>query len=273
MKMENNNIKDIPEYDFLKGKLTQTKALKTLCKRIRHDGVVMTYYEMIESFPAALSVENQNICSTRAESGHVSKLCIGNHICYYKVEADYYNYLSNGGRKYSDYLAEVKQIEEHNEAIKTQEREDQQAKEILQYRQEHDENIRFALTTPLEEYIRKALGTAPEKLEEYRKERQTQFIKGEIKYIEEFIPHRTKIAQEAHIRTNMLYVLNGDAVEEKFKYNIGDKVILSQRDKEYKTVIEEKRENMYGYLKYKVKMVDGMVNAFCGYYELLPENK
>ena len=270
-KMENNNLKEIPEYDFLKGKLTQTKALKTLCKLIRYNGEVMAYYKMIESFPTGLPIEYQNIYSSRAESGNMSKLCIGDHICNYKVEANYYKYLCNGGGKYSDYLAEVKQIQDGNEAVNKQRRKDQQAKEIIQYRKEHDDNIRFALTTPLDKFIEYTLGTVPQELEKYQKQGQTKFIK-EIKYYESFISHRTKIAKEVHEITNRIYTLNGDTVEEKYNYDIGDSIILHQLGSDYHTVIEEKREGLYGYFTYKVRKVEGVVNTYCEYYYMLPEN-
>ncbi|WP_291599190.1 hypothetical protein [Bacteroides sp.] len=268
-----NNVsqkKELPVYDFLKGRLTQTRALNTLEKRIRYNDDVCHYYEMIESFPAGLTPQQEQIYSSKAESGHVTKWVIGNHICNYKVEVDYYLYLAKGGRKYSDYLAEVNAVEEHNSEVDRLARQAQDEKERIEHQQEKENSIRIALTHTVHQYIEMYIGQASRKLAEHKKEKQTKFIKDEITYYEQLIPQRTALAVSTHTVTNRIYRLNGDAIEQVYTYEIGSNVRFYQRGKTYITTVEKTSENRFGETTYLLKKVEDMVNPYSGYNALLP---
>lgn len=265
--------KELPVFDFLKGKLTQTRALSTLDKRIRYNGKVCHYYEMVESFPAGLTPQQEEIYSSKAESGYVTKWVIGNHICNYKVEVDYYLYLANGGRKYSDYLAEVKAVEEHNREVDRASRQAEDEKERIEHQQEKENGIRIALTSTVEQYIEIHVGSARRKLAEHRAEKQTKYVKDEIAYYEQFIPRRSELAAAHYNVINRIYRLNGDTIEQVYTYEVGSNVRLYQRGKTYITTVESTSQNRFDETTYLLKKVDDMANPYNGYYYLLPADE
>ncbi len=265
--------KELPVYDFLKGSLTQARALNTLEKQIRYNGNVCHYYEMIESFPAGFTPQQERIYSSKAESGYVTKWVIGNHICNYKVEVDYYLYLTKGGCKYSDYLAKVKAVEQHNDEVDRLARQAQDKKERIEHQQEKENSIRIALTHTVEQYIEMYIGQARRKLAEYKKEKQTKFVKGEIAYYEQIIPQRKALAVSNHTVINRIYRLNGDAIEQVYNYEVGSKVRLYQRGKTYITTVESTSQNRFDETTYLLKKVDDMANPYNGYYYLLPADE
>jgi len=270
MEITDNKIIEIPQFGFLQGKLTQTKALATLSKKCSYHDKIMHIYEAIESLNINCIVSKKLFHSRKASSGNVEKLCIDDYVSCYKAEVDYFNYIKKGGQKYSDYLSLIKEIEQHNKFIFNEIKAKKEKEEIQRFIEEKEAKIRVAITTTLEEYVNHLTGRAKTKLEKYKSKRQTKSLKEEIDYLESSISHITKVAIETHRVLNNIYQLSGNIIEEKYKYIIGDEVLFQQCGRSIHTTITNTSTNRFGEIVYEVQKVDGIVNKWGGYNDFLP---
>lgn len=269
----------IPEFDFLHGQLIQTRALRALSRRCRYESKVGFLYEIVESLPPAQKVEITKLYSSRNESGYVEKYCIGQYIAKYKVEADYYKYLQANGRKYSDYLKEVKELELKQKEIDDREQierdkaqKEKREKEAIESNKREEQKILHALHTGEQEYVESFSTQYKNVVENLEKERKTQSVVEQLNWYKEQIPLVEARALDYHCTINRIYRLSGDGIAPKFKYEVGDAVYCTLHNAGIKTKIVEIHNNIYG-TTYHVKEAEGIVNCYMDYTQLLPESE
>lgn len=266
----------IPEFDFLKGQLIQTRALRVLSRRCRYDGKVGFLYEIIESLPSAQEVEISKLYSARTESGYVEKYCIGQYIAEYKVEGDYYNYLQNNGRKYSDYLKEVeelelkqKEIDDKEQAEKEQAEKEKKEKEAMEMKKKAELKILSALNVSEQEYVESSSRYYKNLVEQLKNGRQSKSVVENLNWYKEQIPIVEARALDYYRTMNRVYGLSGDGIRPKFKYEVGDAVYYTLNNAVIETKIAEINDSIYGII-YRVEKTEGIVNCYVDYTQLLP---
>lgn len=269
----------IPEFDFLKGLLIQTRALRVLSRRCRYESKVGFLYEIIESLPPVQQVEINKLYSSRNESGYVEKYCIGQYIAEHKVESDYYEYLQNNGRKYSDYLKEVKELEQEQKEIDDREQvekdkaqKEEREKEAIESNKREEQKILHALSTGEREYVESSSMQYKNVVERLEKERKTKSVVEQLNWHKEQIPIVAARALDYHRTINRIYRLSGDGISPKFKYEVGDVVYYTLHNAGIKTRVVEIHSNIYG-ITYRVKEAEGIVNCYVDYTQLLPESE
>lgn len=269
----------IPEFDFLRGQLIQTRALRALSRRCRYENQVGFLYEIIESLPPAQNVEIEKLYSSRNESGYVEKYCIGQYIAEHKVESDYYKYLQANGRKYSDYLKEVKELEQEQKEIDDREQvekdkvqKEEREKEAIESNKREEQKVLHALSTGEREYVESSSIQYKNVVERLEKERKTQSVVEQLNWYKEQIPIAEARALDYHCTINRTYRLSADGITPKFQYKVGDIVYCTLHDAGIKTKIVEIHNNIYG-TTYRVKEAEGIVNCYVDYTQLLPESE
>lgn len=266
----------IPEFDFLEGQLIQTRALRVLSRRCRYNGKVGFLYEIIESLPSAQEVEIRKLYSSRNESGYVEKYCIGQYIAEYKVEADYYKYLQNNGRKYSDYLKEVeglelkqKEIDDKEQAGKEQAEKEKREKDAIETNKRIERQILYALKMSELEYVESSSRYDRNVIKKLEKERKTKSVVENLNWFKGQIPIVEARALDYHRTMNNVYELFGDGIKPKFEYKVGDEVYYTLNNVRIKTVVIEINKSICG-STYRVKEAEGIVNCYVSYSQLLP---
>nr|DAI00536.1 MAG TPA: hypothetical protein [Caudoviricetes sp.] len=269
----------IPEFDFLKGQLIQTRALRALSHRCRYENQVGFLYEIIESLPPAQNVEIEKLYSSRNESGYVEKYCIGQYIAEHKVEADYYKYLQANGRKYSDYLKEVKEQERKQNEIDDREQierdktqKEEREKEAIESNKREEQKILYALNTGEQEYVESSSMHYKNVVKRLEEERKTKSVVEQLNWYKEQIPTVEARALDYHRTINRVYELSSDEISPKFKYEVGDVVYYTLHNAGIKTKVVEIHNNIYG-TTYRVKEAEGIVNCYVDYTQLLPERE
>ncbi|WP_165044950.1 hypothetical protein [Dysgonomonas sp. ZJ709] len=260
-------------FAFMSGRMTQTKALRALSKRCKYKDKVMSLYEAIESFELTREVTQDKIHSRKAESGYVEKVCIGDYVTDYIAEVEYYKYLQGGGQKYSAYLEEVRIIEKKNEEIRTRAYEEQQEAQARKDKEERIRQLKSVLELSEEQYIEFLTGNYKKELARLQTERKTKSVVEQIKWLEDFILSRIKLAIDIHFTTHRVYTLCGEEIIPKYNYGIGDEVVYMRDGKYLITRVEELRTNRDDSITYKLYKVDGIVNPYVGYSSLLPANE
>lgn len=266
----------IPEFDFLKGQLIQTRALRVLSRRCRYENQVGALYEIIESLPPTQTVEKRKLYSSRNESGYVEKYCIGQYIVEHKVESDYYIYLQNNGRKYSDYLKEVeelelkqKEVDDKEQAEKEQAEKEKREKEAIENNKQIEQQILHTLKMSEQEYVESSSRYYRNVIKKLEKERKTKSVVENLDWHKEQIPIVETRALDYHRAMNNVYELFGDEIRPKFKYKVGDEVYYTLDNVRIKTVVVEINNSIYGAI-YRVKEAEGIVNCYVSYTQLLP---
>lgn len=266
----------IPEFDFLKGQLIQTRALRVLSRRCRYESKVGFLYEIIEGLPLTHEVEIRKLYSSRTESGYVEKYCIGQYIAEYKVEADYYEYLQGNGRKYSDYLKEVEQLEleqkkidDEQQAEKERTEKEKREKEAEESNKQIELQILHVLKTSEQEYVESSSNYYKSIVRELESKHRSKSVAENLDWHREQIPIVEKRALDYHRTMNRIYELSDERVKPKFKYSIGDAVYYTLNNVEIKTAVVEISNSIYG-TTYRVKEAEGIANCYVDYTQLLP---
>ena len=269
----------IPEFDFLKGQLIQTRALRVLSRRCRYEDKVGFLYEIIESLPPTHKVEIAKLYSSRTESGYVEKYCIGQYTAEYKVEADYYEYLQGNGRKYSDYLKEVEQLEleqkkidDKEQAEKERTEKEKREKETTEDNKRIELQIRHALETSEQKYVESFSKYYKNIVRELEGKHRPKSVVENLDWYKKQILIAEKRALDYHRTMNRIYELSDERVKPKFKYNIGDAVYYTLNNVEIKTTVIEINNSIYG-TTYRVKEAEGIANCYVDYTQLLPASQ
>jgi len=265
-------------FDFLSNSpRIQARALNSIEKRIRTNGVVMPIYEWIENMGPSLERGECKLYSSKSRNGegYTIKKVIGEHMVDTKAEQDYYLYLQNGGQKYSEYLkAKAVQEKEQQERDRAERLRDQEARmteakrQFTKVQEQKYALIEGVLSGKLTREDLVSLHTKSDR--QYLVYLQTLRQTGEIKEAAEItkrnIEAKAKKANTMFDTINAFYVLCSGSVTEKYSYKPGDPVWVDYGNgPKVATFYKGSRTNNDESITHIVEYSEGIYNPYIGY--------
>lgn len=256
------------EFTFLKNNpMQQAKAIAALKKYINDGSKVIPLYQYIENIEPIHEVKTTKIHSSKSDKGYVERITVGNHVLRYKAEADYYEYLKNGGYPYSDYLVD---LDAKNNLLKIEQEREREAQRIKQ--QEEDKIYYQNKLKFIKSLINADFDTELSKInKQYIQKYNAANTDQEKSRYKMYIEQNENALEKQYFIANNLYEVSKDTAIPKYNWQTRDEVLVNFMAKEpIRTKIIEVRDNQDGSTTYKVEKTEGIVNQYVGYDLLFP---